>query len=252
MRVLANKKGFSLVELLTVIAIIAVLAGIIFPVLSLVQKKAQMTKCMTQLHQIGLAVQVFKQDNRKYPDILGTVVRYDDDGKLLPFDRSAGTEGTHPAGTTPPTGLYPEYVKAARLYHCPGSKVTDTSAIVTDYPVNGLNVEMYTYNSYDFYLPAGGTPQPHYSKTWAPTVAAVAPTWSGDTAELRQKDYERQLRFRTPPDSTVITWCSWHETRSATTVTGGKTPTLFLDGHVDSIDGATVESQEWRTMPKTE
>lgn len=250
MRVLASRKGFSLVELLTVIAIIALLAGIIFPVLALVQKKAQMTKCMTQLHEVGLAVQVFKQDNRKYPDILGTVVEYQGSA-VAPFDRATGNpSATHlPTGATV-TGLFPEYVKAARLYHCPGSKVTDTSAVANNYSVNGVNVEMYTYNSYDFFQPAGGSPQPHYAKTWTTTIP-TSPTWPGDTAELQQKDYERQLRFRTPPDSTVITWCSWHETRSGTEVSG-KTPTLFLDGHVDSIDAGIVESHEWRTMPKAE
>jgi prepilin-type processing-associated H-X9-DG protein len=61
-------------------------------------------------------------------------------------------------------------------------------------------------------------------------------------------DYERQLKFRTPPDTTVVTWCSWHEGAGPS----GKAPTLFLDGHVDSLAAGDVENFKWRTMPKKE
>ena len=251
MRVLASRKGFSLVELLTVIAIIALLAGIIFPVLAMVQKRAQMTKCITQLHEIGLGLQVFKQDNRKYPDILGTVVEYDSGGKVMPFDRATGHGTTHlPAGTTV-TGLFPEYVKAARLYHCPGSKILDASLYET-YAVNNTNAEVYSYNSYDFFKLMSGNIQPHYAKSWAGTFADMGSfPVPNDNTTLQQQDYERQLKFRTPPDSTVVTWCSWHEAISPTSVSG-RTPTLFLDGHVDSLEAGIVENQKWRTAPKKE
>lgn len=258
MRVFASRKGFSLVELLTVIAIIAVLAGIIFPVMGMVKLKAAQTKCMTQLHEIGLALQVFKQDNRKYPDILGAVVVPSDSGGIIPFDETS----TNPS---PVKGLFPEYVRAARLYHCPNSKTLDMKAYERYNPGPGV-VDLYSYNSYDFMQygvpPPPGTEEPapydgdfrqHYNKRWAANIAAVSAGSMSAAPTDPTRDYERQLQFRTPPDTTVVTWCSWHETRvgSGTSATfSGKAPTLFLDGHADALEAGAVETLKWRVMPK--
>ena len=54
--------GFTLIELLTVIAIIALLAAIIFPVFAAARGKARAAVCMSNLRQIGLAVQMYSQD----------------------------------------------------------------------------------------------------------------------------------------------------------------------------------------------
>ena len=56
------KAAFTLVELLTVIAIIAVLAGIIFPVFATVRGKARQATCQSNLRQIGMAVQMYASD----------------------------------------------------------------------------------------------------------------------------------------------------------------------------------------------
>ena len=248
MRVLAGKKGFSLVELLTVIAIIAVLAGIIFPVMGMVKSRANMTKCITQLHEIGLGLQVFKQDNRKYPDILGAVVVRNPG--IIPFDQT----GANP--NSPVTGLYPEYVKAARLYHCPSSKNLDMTKFESYDPIgSGTPIDVYSYDSYDFMVFGTSDFRQHYSKSWANTPGDVgAGTMAGAPTDP-VRDYERQLKFRTPPDDTVVTWCSWHEITTgsgASLQVSGKTPTLYLDGHVDSQNAADVEKFLWRVMPKKE
>ncbi|MEI7693964.1 MAG: type II secretion system protein [Verrucomicrobiota bacterium] len=64
------QSGFTLVELLTVITIIAMLAGMISPSLQRVRAKAETTACQSNLRQIGTAVWLYVPDNgNKFPSI---------------------------------------------------------------------------------------------------------------------------------------------------------------------------------------
>ena len=58
-----EKKAFTLIELLVVIAVIAVLMGILLPALNRAREQGKATYCLNNLHQIGIAVQLYAQDN---------------------------------------------------------------------------------------------------------------------------------------------------------------------------------------------
>ena len=60
--VLCARGGFTLIELLVVIAIIAVLSGILFPVFAQARGKARSTRDLSNLRQIMLAVEMYRDD----------------------------------------------------------------------------------------------------------------------------------------------------------------------------------------------
>ncbi len=71
----ASRTGFTLIEILVVIAIIGLLAALIFPVFNSARNSSRRTACASNLHQIGLAVQMYAQDARNqfppfYADLL--------------------------------------------------------------------------------------------------------------------------------------------------------------------------------------
>ena len=62
MNIRRTQKGFTLIELLVVITIIGILAALLFPVFLKVRERAHMTTCASNLHQMGLAIQMYEQE----------------------------------------------------------------------------------------------------------------------------------------------------------------------------------------------
>ncbi|HXH61384.1 MAG TPA: type II secretion system protein, partial [Fimbriimonadaceae bacterium] len=58
----SNKGAFTLIELLVVLAIISVLAAILFPAFASAKAAAKKIECMSNLRQIGIAWSLYNTD----------------------------------------------------------------------------------------------------------------------------------------------------------------------------------------------
>lgn len=98
-----------MIELLTVIAIIAILAGITFPVFSRVRANAYRSADISNMNDIRNAIQLYRADQEAYPpQLLGYASLYfggPNDGQVVPADQARGFlyPKREPLGTLQPS-----------------------------------------------------------------------------------------------------------------------------------------------------
>lgn len=98
--------AFTLIELLVVIAIIAVLAGLLMPGLAKSKEAGRGAACLSNLHQVGLALQIYTGENNN----------------KLPFMQDKSTNSAvvpvHPA----PDFVLNAQIPTTNLWACPSDK----------------------------------------------------------------------------------------------------------------------------------
>lgn len=129
----SDQKGLTLIELLIIIAVIAILAAILFPVFGRVREQARQSTCMSNMHSIYVAATLFHQDNSKWPCLLLGITERTPDH--LPWQPNDGYANAVPASGIHARFLYPAYIKNIETFHCPDNPDNDLKkAITPDYP----------------------------------------------------------------------------------------------------------------------
>lgn len=252
MTVRTARRGFTMVEVLTVIAIIAILAAILFPVFGAVRKNVRESQCLGNMHSISQALTMYKDNWGTYPLVLDTVI--------TPLN-----------GGFPIRPLFPQYLKSEEVLRCPINIYNKSDAGQQTFAANQLTAsgQAVQWRSNGIFFPVQAcqqTPngpidwckagtgqsasfplrdsydgglvpnrltsqwQQHYMRDW--TAAGLV---QGASLAL---DNRRQLKFRNPPADTVVTWCLNHADVAANgTVTSGNVLVMFLDGRTQKVQG---------------
>ena len=64
-----KRRAFTLIELLVVMVIIALLVGLLLPALGRAREEARKTQCRSNLRQIGLAMNIYANDNKSWTPV---------------------------------------------------------------------------------------------------------------------------------------------------------------------------------------
>jgi prepilin-type N-terminal cleavage/methylation domain-containing protein len=103
------RAGFTLTEMLTALAVIAVLLALLIPALSMVQKKAMVVKQRAQFHAIEVALEAFRSDWGDYPPSEFDMVKYGN-GSVASFRLAEALIGGDGLGFHPNSIFYQDYL----------------------------------------------------------------------------------------------------------------------------------------------
>jgi prepilin-type N-terminal cleavage/methylation domain-containing protein/prepilin-type processing-associated H-X9-DG protein len=184
--------AFTLIELLVVIATIGILAAIAVPALTSVFDRAKATKDMSNLRQIGIALQTLLNDN----------------DQILPVTTTWPGIST---STTPV--LYAKYISTRKVFQSPFDKRTpaETDTAPVSYSINtnmyvklgtNPNILKVVSPSSTFLMAPKYTGNPGSSASWTGTTTSAPDLPVGAPAETRG----------THSNGTKINvlFCDWH------------------------------------------
>lgn len=152
-----RRAAFTLIEVLVVVAIIALLVAVLLPSLSSARRQARRTVCLSNLHQLSVALAAYAADHKSQPPrwVPYAGERVTDGVALWVFNQQA-KPGEPRAHATRLGMLYPRYVgKNENVFYCPDARQNrlvskgDGGADAM-YPWLNYGRENWAYGSYEY------------------------------------------------------------------------------------------------------
>jgi len=188
-------RAFTLIEVIVVLAIIVIMMAMVYPAYTIISERAKATKDMSNLRQVGLAIQTYLNDS----------------DQILP-------PSTTWPGTTVTPVLYPKYVGTRKIFLSPFDKrpSLETDLAPVSYSIN--------HNMYD---PSVGISR-NMIKVFSPAATfLMAPNYTGNPTNAGSW----AGTATSAPDLPVGAPAETRGTHS----NGTRISVLFCDGHTESL-----------------
>lgn len=142
-----STKGFTLIEVLVVVAIIALLISILLPSLSAARAQSRTTLCLANLHQAGIAMTTYSVEHKGYVPRGGNVENYWSKGEVHWTTVVIRQMGGNMQGILAQANkdgnrlndLLWEALKKQEVFHCPERASTATADEAISYCINAFS-----------------------------------------------------------------------------------------------------------------
>lgn len=211
--------AFTLIELLTVIAIIGILAALVLGSIGMVRKKAQQTRCVANLRQVGVAILLYVDDHKGRlpgPSNVRIDTYYKKDASSI--QALIAPYMTYPDSSSVEDGVTIN-ISQLRCPARPFTKASDEATFITQ-----CNMRRIASNQTDPGRPFGkkdGTPEVQET----PILFAELENYGGPSRIWALMEADQEVPWGTI--SSV-----WKDKLPLTPAHGGSRTTLYFDGRV--------------------
>ena len=258
-----RRSAFTLVEILVVLAIIAILAALLFPAFARARESAKQVNCASNLQQIGFAVLQYRKEEGRYPDtivdILGEGAKYD-------AGAATGTLGNNAPGyfkggqdtlVCPDDDTLSDKARSSYGFLSKALPTTTLATPIAASSADDLSQFVWNYWGYrrdgfaykDFTEASAANGNGTTCSVGNPCLDLVYPTTNFDRRNNVVK-YSMSNRFA--PTSTIITHCIYHRLPTANNINfpgdlytvpddskNAKDIVLRVDGSAKAVDVTT-------------
>ncbi|MBV8639363.1 MAG: prepilin-type N-terminal cleavage/methylation domain-containing protein [Candidatus Eremiobacteraeota bacterium] len=116
-----GERGFTLIEMMIVVAIIAILVAILVPNFMKARAQAQTAACEANLKEIATALELYQTDHQQYPNVTAATNVTSTEPNIGPYLRQTPIDPVAPSGNYTYQVTNPDTGTASYTITCPGS-----------------------------------------------------------------------------------------------------------------------------------